>query len=105
MYPIISHKGAGAYIRIFKISGFSSLENRTAYRRPELIFLLAKNTYFILCSLISLSGGSMKACVTGKRENKRGKGLEVPCVVTVKMSEHIFTKVEPIIQDLCKRLI
>ena len=54
------------------------------------------------CTLILLSGGSMKVCVTGKRENKRGKGMEVPCLVTVKVSEHILSKVEPIIKDLCK---
>ena len=54
------------------------------------------------CILILLSGGSMKVCVTGKRENKREKGLEVPCLVTVKVSEHILSKVEPIIKDLCK---
>ena len=54
------------------------------------------------CTLILLSGGSMIVCVTGKRENKRGKGLEVPCLVTVKVSEHILSKVEPIIKDLCK---
>ena len=42
----------------------------------------------------------MKVCVTGKRENKRGKGLEVPCLVTVKVSEHILSKVEPIIKDV-----
>ena len=60
------------------------------------------------CSLILLSGGSMKACVTGKRENKRGKGLEVwraGGVVTIKVSKYILTKVEPIMKDLCKRLI
>ena len=54
------------------------------------------------CNLILLPGGSMKVCVTGKRVNKRGKGLEVPCLVTVKVSEHILSKVEPIIKDLCK---
>ena len=47
----------------------------------------------------------MKVCVSGKQENKRGKGLEVPCLVTVKVSEHILSKVEPIIKDLRKRLI
>ena len=49
------------------------------------------------CTLILLSGGSMKICVTGKRKNKRGKGLD-----GVKVSEHILSKVEPIIKDLCK---
>ena len=27
------------------------------------------------------------------------------CLVTVKVSEHILSKVEPIIKDICKRLI
>ena len=44
----------------------------------------------------------MKVCVTGKRENKRGKGLEVPCLVTVKLSEPILSKAEPIIKDFCR---
>ena len=57
------------------------------------------------CTLTFLSGGSMKVCLSGKRENKRGKGLQAPCLVTVKVSEHILSKVEPIIKDLCKRLI
>ena len=46
------------------------------------------------CTLIFLSGGSMKVCVSGKRENKRGKGLEVACLVSLKVSEHILSKVE-----------
>ena len=58
-----------------------------------------------ICTLILLSGCSMKVCVSGKRENKRGKGLEVPCLVTVKVSEHIASKVGPIIKGMCKRLI
>ena len=35
--PIISHKGDG--VRIFKISGFSCIESRAAYRRPAPIFI------------------------------------------------------------------
>ena len=54
------------------------------------------------CTLILLAGGSMKVCVTGERDNKRGKGLEDPCLVTAKVSEHILSKVEPVIKDLCK---
>lgn len=57
------------------------------------------------CSLILLAGGSMKVGVTGKRENKRGKGLEVPCRVTIKAPISICMKVEPIIKDLCTRLV
>ena len=43
----------------------------------------------------------MKACVSGKSGNKRGRGLEAPCLVTVKASEHIFSKLDPTIKDLC----
>ena len=56
-------------------------------------------------TLILLSGGCMKVCITGKRENRRREGLEVPYLVTVKVSEHILSKVETIIKDICKRLI
>ena len=45
----------------------------------------------------------MKVCLSGKPENERGKGLEVPRLVTVKVSEHILSKVEPITKDLCKQ--
>ena len=44
------------------------------------------------CTLILLSGGCMKVCILGKRENKRGEGLEVPCLVTAKVSEYIYQK-------------
>ena len=33
------------------------------------------------CTLILLSGGTIQTTVTGKRENKRGNGLELPCKV------------------------
>ena len=39
---------------------------------------------FKYCTLILLSGGTMQATVNGKRENKRGNGLELPSKVTVK---------------------
>ena len=47
----------------------------------------------------------MKFCVPGKPENKRGKGLEVTFLVTVKVLEDILSEVEPIIKDLCKGLM
>ena len=46
----------------------------------------------------------MKLLVSGKRENKRGKGLEVPCVITIKCPFYTFVKAEPVIKDLCNRL-
>ena len=48
---------------------------------------------FQYCTLILLSGGTMQATVTGKRENKRGNGLELPCKVTVKAPFFICSKV------------
>ena len=38
-YPTILHRGPGAYFRICKISAFSSLENKVAYRPRRLYFL------------------------------------------------------------------
>ena len=56
-YPIISHKGAGAYIRIFKIYGFMDFENRAAFRRPAPIFFSQKFNFlykenFLLSKLL-----------------------------------------------------
>ena len=42
------------------------------------------------CSVILLSGSSIKVHVTGKTEDQRENGLEVPWIVTVKVSEHIY---------------
>ena len=42
----------------------------------------------------------MKVCVSKKPESKRGKGLKVPWLETVKVSGYIFSKSEPIIKDL-----
>ena len=39
----------------------------------------------------------MNVGVSGKPESKRGKGLEVPRLVAVKVSGHIFSKFEPVI--------
>ena len=41
-YLMISHKGAGPYIWIFKIFGFVSFKNRTALSRPAPIFFSQK---------------------------------------------------------------
>ena len=42
-YPIVSRQGACAYIRIFKISGYSRLGNRAAYRGPAPITFWQQN--------------------------------------------------------------
>ena len=46
----------------------------------------------------------MKLRVTSKREIKRGKGLEVLCMVTTIAPFYAFVKAKPVIKDLCKRL-
>ena len=46
IFPIISHKGTGAYIRMFKISTFSSLDDRAIYRRPARISFLLNITLY-----------------------------------------------------------
>ena len=33
------------------------------------------------------------------------EALEITCLVIVKVSRHIFSNIEPINKDLCKRLI
>ena len=45
----------------------------------------------------------LQVTVTGKRENERGNGLELPRKVTVKAPFFICSKVEPIIRDLYSR--
>ena len=47
----------------------------------------------------------MKIRVTGKPEKQRGNLLEVSCIVTTKVSEHTYAKVETIFKDLCERQI
>ena len=47
----------------------------------------------------------MKVRETRKRENQKGNELEVPCFVTIKVSEYIYVEVETIIKDLCGRLV
>ena len=52
------------------------------------------------CSLILLSGRSMKVRVFGKRENKREKKLEVLCIVTINVLENMNAKEETDFKDL-----
>ena len=40
-----------------------------------------------------------------QEKQKTTEGIVVPCLVTVKVSGHITSKVEPVIKDWCKRLI
>lgn len=52
----------------------------------------------------SLSGNYVKVCVT-ENENQRGNGLEVPCILTIKVSEHMYVKVKTVIKGMCGRLV
>ena len=48
----------------------------------------------------------MKVCVTEKKKKKqRGNRLENPCIVTIKISEHMYVKIETIIKDMCGGLV
>ena len=47
--------------------------------------------------------GTIKLEITGKRQNKRGNGLEVPCKYIVKGPFHMISNVEKIIKDYLSR--
>ena len=49
------------------------------------------------------SGGRITASVTGRRENKRGNGLEVPCSYKIKGPKTFLSKAEVIINDIVNR--
>ena len=48
-------------------------------------FVLFVSICDVITGLLYLSGGITQVTVTGKREIKRGNGLELPCKVTVKV--------------------
>ena len=50
-----------------------------------------------------LRGGTIKCEITGKRQNKRGNGLEVPCKYIVKRPFHMVLNIEKIIKDYLSR--
>ena len=54
-------------------------------------------------SALFLGGGTIKCEITGKRQSKRGNGLEVPCKYTVKGPFHMISNVEKIIKDYLSR--
>ena len=66
--------------------------------------ILSPKSISKICSFILLSGGCMKLRVTGRRENERENGMEVPCTISIKRPFYAFVKAEPILKDLCKRL-
>ena len=47
--------------------------------KPDIIVGHVPKLFSKICSFVLLSGGCMKLRVSGKRENKGGKGLEVTC--------------------------
>ena len=47
--------------------------------------------------------GTIKCEITGKRQNNRGNGLEVPCKYIVKRPFHMVLNVEKIIKDYLSR--
>lgn len=55
------------------------------------------------CTTAMLAGGTISCKIAGKRENKRGNGLEVPCIYKVKGPKFIVEKVEMLIVDYLKR--
>ena len=55
------------------------------------------------CTTALLCGGTIKCEITGRRQNKRGNGLEVPCEYIVKGPFHVILDVEKIIKDYLSR--
>ena len=51
---------------------------------------------------VLLCGGTIKYEITGKRQNKRGNGLEVACEYKYKGPFHMILNVEKIIKDLSR---
>ena len=52
-----------------------------------------------LCASVLLSGGKINCTVTGKRENKRKNGLEVPCGYQVRGPKHRTEKIQCMIEE------
>ena len=79
---------SGAYSFLEAKSKFFLIKTMTISRK---LFYNKFHVTLFLSTLILLSGGIMQASVTGKRENKRGNGLELPCKVTVKAPFFIYS--------------
>ena len=56
------------------------------------------------CRYALYSGGKITAVVTGRRENRRSNGLEVPCSYKLKGTKDVLLKVETII-NISKELL
>ena len=55
------------------------------------------------CTSALLCGGTIKWEITGKRQNKRGNGLDVPCKYIIKGPLHMISNVEMITKDYLSR--
>ena len=55
------------------------------------------------CTSALLCGGTIKSKITGKRQNKRGDGLEVPYKYIVKGPFHMISNVKKIIKNYLSR--
>ena len=55
------------------------------------------------CSAFINSDGRMWGNVSGKRENRRGNGLEVPCKYFLKGKRNYLVKAGPVIRDIAER--
>ena len=59
--------------------------------------------FSVIFTSARLRGGTIKCEITGKRQNKRGNGLEVPCKYIVKRPFHMVLNIEKIIKDYLSR--
>ena len=55
------------------------------------------------CSALINSDGRMWGIVSGKRENRRGNGLEVLCNYFLKGKSSYLMKAGPVIRDIAER--
>ena len=57
------------------------------------------------CRYALYSGAKITAVVTGRRENRKSNGLEVPCPYKLKGTKYILLKVETIINEYFERTV
>ena len=55
------------------------------------------------CKLGMLCGVTVECAVFGKRENKRGNGMETPCIYIVKGPTYMLANTECMIKDYLRR--
>lgn len=56
------------------------------------------------CTVALLAGGSISCEVKGKRENKRNRGLEVPCRYKIKGPYFLISNVRILIEEYLERV-